>query len=95
MVLFLATLALSSAIQLPGNGPNPSVTYLNVHNVSGILAEGTTTRVDDGGEAFLSSIPGFQNVTIGAANLNARAPNYGACAAPITCQPNKPRTQHY
>ena len=33
---------------------------------------------------FLSSVPGFLNVSIGASNLNALAPVYSQCAAAIT-----------
>ena len=41
-------------------------------------------RIDGLGSAFLSNVPGFTNVTIGASNINALAPVYGTCQAPIT-----------
>ena len=40
--------------------------------------------MDGLGEAFLSNIPGFLNVTIGASNINALAADYAACQAPLT-----------
>ena len=41
-------------------------------------------RVDRLGTAFVSSVPGFTNVPIGASNLNSLAANYDQCQAPIT-----------
>jgi hypothetical protein len=75
----------SSPIQLPGVGPNGTVSFLNVHASSalGFIVEGAEERVDPAGQAFLSNVPGFTNVTIGAANINALAPLYSACQAPI------------
>ena len=35
-------------------------------------------------QAFLSSVPGFTNITIGASNINVLAANLGVCQAPIS-----------
>ena len=43
-----------------------------------------STRIDSLGSAFLSSVPGFLNVTIGASNINSLAAKYSTCQAPIT-----------
>ena len=78
------TLQYSPAVQLPGVGPNPTFTQVQLRNQQGLIVEGATTRVDAQGEAYLSNIPGFVNQTIGASNINALAANYAACTAPIT-----------
>ena len=78
------TLNFSSPVQLPGYGPSYIVTQVTLNNQSGVVLEGNETRVDPFGSAFLSNIPGFLNVTIGASNFNALAPNYPTCQAPIT-----------
>ena len=77
-------LSAASPVQLPGVGPYPLFSTLHIRNVSGVVIEGNSTRVDGGGQAFLSSLPGFLNVTIGPANLNSLAPIYPACQAPIS-----------
>jgi hypothetical protein len=78
------TWSLASPVQLPGNGPASLFSQLNVFNSSGVFIEGYSSRVDGLGEAFLSSIPGFTNVTIGASNINSLAPVYSSCQAPIS-----------
>ena len=75
---------MASPVQIPGHGPAALYSMLNVYNQSGVVVESSSTRVDGLGSAFLSSVPGFTNITIGAANINALAANYGACQAPIT-----------
>ena len=74
----------SSAVQLPGNGPVQLFSQLSLKSVSGVVAEVGASQVDGGSQAFLSDIPGFVNVTLSAGDLNALAPNYDACQAPIT-----------
>ena len=71
------TLNLTSPVQLPGHGPAVLYSALNLYNQSGIIGEGGSFRVDGLGSAFLSTVPGFFNVTIGAANVNSLAPTYG------------------
>ena len=75
---------LSSAVQLPGQGPLPLYTQLSVFNQSGVIIEGGSSRVDGQGSAFLATVPGFVNLTIAASNINSLAPVYGTCSAPIT-----------
>ena len=72
-------------LQLPGDGPI-EIPYpwgeglIRVYNASGVWQEGVpfngafASRVDGQGQAWLSSIPGAVNVTIGPSNLNALAP---------------------
>jgi len=79
------TWSLASPVQLPGAGPMQTFSYVQVYNQSGIgIGEGGASRFDPTGSAFLSNVPGFNNVTIGAANLNALAANYATCQAPIS-----------
>ena len=78
------TLNFSSPIQLPGKGPSALYTQVNIYNQSGVVLEGGASRVDPLGSAFLSNLPRFTNVTIGASNLNALAPSYATCTATIT-----------
>jgi hypothetical protein len=75
---------LSSLVQLPGAGPTVLSSLINVFNASGVVVEAGSSRIDGLGQAFLSSVPGFKNVTIGASNGNSLAANYAACQAPIT-----------
>ena len=75
---------LSSPVQLPGAGPAVLSSLINVVNVSGAIVEAGSSVVDGLGQALLSSVPGFVNVTIGAANINSLAVNYASCQAPIT-----------
>ena len=89
------TVSLNPPIQLPGNGPAQLFPVIDWNNQSGIVIEGNSFRVDGLGSAFLSSVPGFLNVTIGAANINALAPNYATCTAPISCQDHSTHTHHY
>ena len=78
------TFNFTSPLQLPGHGPTVLYSLVNVYNQSGIVVEGAESRVDGVGSAFLSTVPSFMNVTIGASNLNALAPSYATCSAPIT-----------
>ena len=73
----------SPGVQLPGVGPATTSSIL-VTDGGGFFLEGASNRVDSGGQAWLSSIPGFVNVTIGPSNINSLAADYAACAAPIT-----------
>ena len=75
---------LSTPVQVPGHGPTVQYRILALYNVSGVVLEEHSSRIDNLGSAFLSTVPGFTNVTIGPANLNALAPNYATCQAPIT-----------
>ena len=75
---------LTVPIQLPGHGPSVLYNSINIHNSSGVLLEESSSRVDPLGQAYLSTIPGFVNVTIGASNINSLTPDYSACHAPIS-----------
>ena len=81
---FGITWTLGSPIQLPGHGPSVLFSTINVSNQSGIISESNVLRIDGLGEAYLSTVPGFLNVTIGASNINSLAPNYPACQAVIS-----------
>ena len=79
------TLNLSSPVQLPGVGPSSLFSTFSLHNTtSGAVVEGDASSIDSQGEAYLSSIPGFLSVTIGASNVNSLAALYATCQAPIT-----------
>ena len=79
------TLNLSSQVQLPGVGPSSLCSSFSLHNTtSGAVVEGGASSIDSRGQAYLSSIPGFPNVTIGASNVNSLAVLYSTCQAPIT-----------
>ena len=76
---------LSSPIQLPGDGPNAPVSLLKIYKSPfGVVVEGNEERVDSTGTVFLSTVPGFTNVTIGPTDINNLAVLYAACKAPIT-----------
>ena len=77
-------LNLSSPVQLPGRGPSVLYSSVALFNASGAIGEGASSRVDFLGEAFLSNVPGFTNITIGASNINSLAPSYATCQAPLT-----------
>ena len=49
-----------------------------------MVEEGGSALLDGLGQAFLSSVSGFTNVTIGANNVNSLSVNYNACRSPIT-----------
>ena len=87
------TLAFASPVQEPGHGPTVLYSTANVYNASGGIVEAHASRIDPLGSAFLSSVQGFTNVTIGASNINSLAANYGACQAPISCQSRTPLTR--
>ena len=78
------TLSLASGVQQPGHGPTVNYTSINLYNSSGVILESHSSRVDPLGSAFVSSVPGFQDVTIGASDINTLGPNYATCSAPIT-----------
>ena len=78
------TWILSSAIQQPGHGPSVLYNQINVYNSSTVLVESHSSRIDEGGEVFLSNVPTFVDRRIGASNINTLAPNYATCSAPIT-----------
>ena len=78
------TYATSTPVQLPGVGPLQPVSSITlVSSLQGVAEKGES-RVDPLGQAYLSTVPGFVNATIGASNLNSLAPNYAACTAPIS-----------
>ena len=81
----------SSPVQLPGYSSTLVNTLVTLFNATGgttgqagSLVEGASSRVDTKGQAFLSNVPGFVNLTIGASDFNALGPNYAQCTAPIT-----------
>ena len=76
-------LSTSIPLQLAGAGPVVSTSSINLVNASGVVVEGGASLFDNLGQAYLSTLPGFVNVTIGAANMNALAANYTTCQAPI------------
>ena len=78
------TWTMNSPVQLPGVGPLTEYSSLRCYNTSTGVVESGESRVDPLGQAFLSAVPGFVNVSIGASNINALAPVYGNCAAPIS-----------
>ena len=78
------SLNLSSPVQLPGYGPSILYNTITIYNQSGIVVESSESKIDRLGSAFLSTVPGFTNQTIGASNLNSLAPNYATCQAIIT-----------
>jgi hypothetical protein len=75
---------LANAIQLPGHGPSVLFSQLNVYNQSGVVVESDVLRTDGLGSAFLSSVPGFLNVTMAPPTSTPLAANYSSCASPIT-----------
>ena len=74
----------SPAVQLPGIDPTLPQSTIVVYNSGGLTLERGSTRIDNAGEAFLSTVPGFNNITIPASNLNSLAVSYSTCQAPIT-----------
>ena len=78
------TWTLAAPTQMPGHGPTVLHSSITVSNQSGVITESHASRVDGLGQAFLSNVPGFVNITIGASNLNALAPVYSTCQAPIS-----------
>ena len=79
------TWILSSPVQQPGHGPSALYTQLNVYNASsGVIVEDGASRFDAVGQAFLSTVPGFNNISIPASNVNSLAVNYATCQAPIS-----------
>ena len=78
------TFTLGAPTQLPGLGPLNVFSTITVANQTSAIQEVGESRVDPLGSAFLATVPGFVNVTIGASNINALAPSYSTCVAPIT-----------
>ena len=77
---------LSGPVQVPAMCPTELYNSPSLYNATntGYIAETADARLDNFGSAFLSSVPGFLNVTVGASNINAFAVNYAACKAPLT-----------
>ena len=89
------TLQLSVNQTLPGHGPLVSYGQLRYYLQTAVLVNTTNTtatyitedassRIDPTGSAFLSSVPGFHNITLGGGNANIGAVKYATCQAPIT-----------
>ena len=89
------TLRLSVNVTLPGYGPLASFGQLRYYLQTAVLVNTTNTtatyitedassRIDPTGSAFLSSVPGFHNITLGGGNANIGAVKYATCQAPIT-----------
>ena len=87
---------LSSSVTLPGHGPSQTFSQLSYYRQTDTLASATATisqtytaesgssRIDPAGSAFLSTVSGFTNATIGGGNANIGAVQYASCSAPIT-----------
>ena len=98
------TLTLTTPIQLPGNSPTSLHPTLTLRSVQGnasmaFIAEGSSSLIDTSGEAFLSTVPGFVNLTLGASQSNSLAIQYPTCQAPITFtnglrQPTQPSSSN-
>ena len=82
------TLTFNAPIQLPGGGPTTLFSTMTLRSVTGssstFIAEENSSRIDASGETFTSSVPGFMNLTVGAANVNALAVQIATCQAPVT-----------
>ena len=95
----IAYAVVGSGLQLPGLDPTQLWYTLGLRNASVYAAELYAQSIDPLGSAFLSSMPGVLNSTIGAGNTNALAANYAACKAPITFSnglraPTQPRASN-
>ena len=77
-------MSLASPVQQPGHGPTVTYSTIALANVSNVFLESHSSRIDPLGTAFVSSVPGFTSVTIGASDINTLAPNYATCTAGIT-----------
>ena len=75
---------IAGAVQLPGYSPNILWFGFNIYNASGYVTEFGDQRIDNMASAFLSNVPSFRNLTIGASNVNSLAANYATCQASIT-----------
>ena len=75
---------LSSAVQQPGSSPFLLTSLLTVSNVSGTVVERGSSRVDRYATSISASIPGFNNISIGSANINSLSTNPSACQALTT-----------
>lgn len=79
------TFELSCPVQQPGADPRVTVSQLRLYSTpDSVLMEDGSALVDGLGAAFLSSLPGFTNVSIAASNINALSVDYEQCAAPLT-----------
>ena len=61
---------------MPGLGPIELMGELSVYSVVGGITESGSTRTDQFGQAYSSSVPGFTSVSIGASNINSLAVLY-------------------
>ena len=90
-------LNMSTPVTLPGHGSSAQYSQLSYYRLSvtllsptaptvtqSYITESGSSRIDPGGSAFLSSVSGFANVTIGGGNSNIGAVQYDSCSAPIT-----------
>ena len=75
---------LTSPVQLPGVGPSLLTSQLTVSSVGGVVVESGAAVLDPFGTAFLSSVGGFCDVSISAANINSLAVLTSSCQAPLT-----------
>ena len=75
---------LSLPVQLPGADPTVLYSQLQLFAGSGVVMESASALLDGFGQAFVSSVPGFTNQTVGAANINSLPSDYVNCRAPIT-----------
>ena len=89
------TLQLSSPVSLPGGSASAPTSTIRVYNPFGAITEAGAARVDTSGQVYLSNVPNFLNVTIGASDINSLAANNGACQAPISCPPHHPIHTHH
>ena len=78
------TLSLSSPVQLPGPSPLSLFTDLQLYSSGGVVYPGSSGVLDSGSQAWMATVAGFTNRSIGAANLNSLAVDYSTCLAPIT-----------
>ena len=91
------TVSLAKPVLLPGRGPLMNYSTLTYHSQTVSLSlsstaplsqtyttESDSARIDPSGSAFLSTVPGFTNVTLGGGNSNIAAVRYSSCSAPIT-----------
>ena len=76
---------LNETVQQPGAGPDALTSSLRLARASSnYITELGAAVIDPMGSAFVTSIQGVTNSTIGASNLNAISADYVACVAPIT-----------
>ena len=76
------TFALFSPVQLPGASPTQLLSQVRLSSSGAGVSDGSAI-LDGLSQAYLSSLPGFSNTSIGASSINSLAPNYQLCSAPI------------